>query len=78
MNKITKDMTFGDVMERDSEAAFKLMDMGLMCGGCPVAQFETIEEGCKMHGVNVKDILKKLNEKGGIKESKSKELKKNG
>jgi len=59
--KITKDMTFGDVMEKDPEAAFKLMDMGLMCGGCPIAQFETVEEGCKMHGVDVKDILDKLN-----------------
>jgi hybrid cluster-associated redox disulfide protein len=62
IKKITKEMTFGDVMERDPEAAFKLMDMGLMCGGCPIAQFETVDEGCRMHGVDVKNILKKLNE----------------
>lgn len=61
MNKIKKDMTFAELMDKYPEAAFHLMEMGLMCGGCPMAQFETIEQGCEAHGVDVKKVLKKLN-----------------
>lgn len=59
--KITKDMTFLEVMEMKPKAGFILMEKGLMCGGCAMAQFETIEEGCKLHGINVDEIIKELN-----------------
>jgi len=29
--------------------------------GCPAAQEETIEEGCSVHGIDVKKLLKELN-----------------
>jgi len=61
MVKITKDMTFAQLIEKDSEAASKLAERGLFCGGCPMAQFETIENGAKAHGINVKELLKELN-----------------
>ena len=32
--KITKDMTFAELMELDSEAGVKLAERGLFCGGC--------------------------------------------
>ncbi len=63
--KITEDMTFMEVMDKDPDAAFKLMEMGMMCGGCPIAQFETVKDGCDAHGVDVKEILDKLNEENG-------------
>ena len=31
-----------------------------MCGGCAMAQFETIEEGCLLHGIDVNKIIKEL------------------
>jgi hybrid cluster-associated redox disulfide protein len=61
---ITQDMTFMEVMEMKPEAAYTLMEMGMMCGGCPMAQFETIEDGCNAHGTDVKDVMKKINEAG--------------
>ena len=58
---ITKDMTFAELMRLDSEAARKLADRGLFCGGCPMAQFETIEAGALAHGVDVNKLIKELN-----------------
>jgi len=63
VRKIEKDMTFAEVMDTDPDAAFTLMNMGLMCGGCPMAQFETVEQGCMMHGVDADEVVGKLNEK---------------
>ena len=59
--KITKDMTFADLIKDNSKAAEKLADQGLFCGGCPMAQFETIEAGAKAHGVDVDKLIKELN-----------------
>ena len=59
--KITKDMTFVELMAKDKDAANKLADKGLFCGGCPMAQFETIENGANAHGVDVDELVKELN-----------------
>ena len=59
--KITKDMTFAELMVKDKNAAEKLADRGLFCGGCPMAQFETIENGAKAHGVDVDKLVEELN-----------------
>ena len=59
--KITKDMTFAELLALDKEAAGKLADRGLFCGGCPMAQFESIENGAKAHGVDVDELIKELN-----------------
>jgi hybrid cluster-associated redox disulfide protein len=59
--KITKDMTFAELIMQDKGAAEKLADRGLFCGGCPMAQFETIENGAAAHGVDVNELLKELN-----------------
>lgn len=59
---ITKDMTFAELMSLNSEAARKLADRGLFCGGCPMAQFETIENGASAHGVDIDKLIKELNE----------------
>ena len=60
--KITKDMTFGDLLAECPEAAEKLAERGLFCGGCPMAQFESIEGGADAHGVDVDELLGELNE----------------
>jgi len=60
--KITKDMTFAEIMELDESAAKRLADKGLFCGGCPMAQFEKLEDGAKAHGVDADKLIKGLNE----------------
>jgi hybrid cluster-associated redox disulfide protein len=63
MKKITKNMTFAELIMNDKKAAEKLADKGLFCGGCPMAQFETIEQGAAAHGIDADELVKELNSK---------------
>lgn len=59
--KITKKLTFAELIDKNPEAAEKLAEMGLFCGGCPMAQLETIENGAMAHGLDPDELIKKLN-----------------
>ena len=61
-NKISKDLTFYELIQEHPSAAEWLMEWGLMCGGCPMAQLETIEQGAMAHGLDPKKLIKELNE----------------
>ena len=61
MKKITKDMTFEEAINENPEVSSILAENGLMCATCPMAQSETIEQGCEAHGIDVEDILEKVN-----------------
>lgn len=62
MEKITKDMTIGEILELKGETVAPiLLDMGMHCLGCPSSQMETLEEACGVHGVDVEEILNKMN-----------------
>ncbi len=58
----TKDMTLGEVIAKKPEAQAILFGFGMHCFGCPVTQYETIEEAAIVHDVDLKLLLKKLNE----------------
>ncbi len=62
MNKITKDMTISQVLEVSRATAPVFFSMGMHCLGCPMSAGETVEEACAAHGVDVTEIVKKLNE----------------
>ncbi len=59
--KITKKMTFAELIEASPQAATKLAEQGLFCGGCPMAQLETIEQGAMGHGLDPDELIKQLN-----------------
>jgi len=64
--KITKKMPIGEALRIKPEAAEILFEAGMMCVGCVMAQQETIEQGCRAHGMNNKEIdelIKRLNKK---------------
>lgn len=66
--KITKDTNMGQLIMERPELAGLLLSSGMGCMGCPMAQMETIEEGCKAHGMNDKEIdkfIERLNDKKG-------------
>jgi len=54
--KVTKDMTFSEILEKHPESADVLFESGLHCIGCGAAMFETLEQGCLAHGMNKKQI----------------------
>jgi hybrid cluster-associated redox disulfide protein len=59
--KITGDLTFYELISEHPKAAEFLMEKGMMCGGCPMAQLETVEQGALAHGIDPKKLIKELN-----------------
>ena len=62
MNTITKDMVIGDLLAIDENFAAILMASGMHCVGCPSSQGEILEEAAFVHGMNVNELLGRLNE----------------
>jgi len=59
--EIKKNMTIGEIIRTNTDAAGILMSFGMGCIGCPSAQAETLEEAAMVHGIRVDEILKALN-----------------
>lgn len=62
IKEITKDMLIGDILDFDSTTAPYFMEMGMHCLGCPASRGESLEQACFVHGIDVNDMLQKLNE----------------
>ncbi|MFR1708611.1 MAG: DUF1858 domain-containing protein [Clostridium sp.] len=58
--KVTKEMTIGEIIRQNEKAAEVLMNFGMGCVGCPSSQAETLEEACMVHGLEIDDLLSKL------------------
>ncbi|HHV31961.1 DUF1858 domain-containing protein [Caproiciproducens sp. LBM24188] len=59
---ITKDMLIGDILDLDRTTAPFFMEMGMHCLGCPASRGESLEQACMVHGVDVNEMVEKLNE----------------
>lgn len=59
--KIDKTMTIGNLLDEAPEKAEILLNAGMHCLGCPASQAETLEEACMVHGIDVDELLAKLN-----------------
>ena len=59
--KITKDMCIGDVLDMETGCAKYFFEIGMHCLGCPSARGESIEQACRVHGVDVDELVAKLN-----------------
>lgn len=60
--KIDKNTKIGDLIKEAPEKAEILLKAGMHCLGCPASQAETLEEACDVHGINVDELVEKLNE----------------
>lgn len=60
--KITKDMNIIEVVQRYPDTMMVFMYAGMGCFGCHAAQFESIEEGALVHGIDVDKLVDALNE----------------
>jgi hybrid cluster-associated redox disulfide protein len=61
-DKITKSMTLGEAIQKYPETAEVLMRNGFHCLGCHMAGFETIAQGAASHGIDLKKLLKDMND----------------
>lgn len=59
--KIEKDTKIGDIVEKAPEKVDVLLEAGMHCLGCPASQAETLEEACMVHGIDVEELVEKLN-----------------
>ena len=60
--KITKEMNIVDVVQQYPDTAMVFMYAGMGCFGCHAAQFESIEEGALVHGIDPDKLVEALNE----------------
>lgn len=58
---INGDITIGELLQTAPEKANILLEAGMHCLGCPASQGETIAEACDVHGIDINELLKKLN-----------------
>ena len=58
---IEKTTTIGELLNKNPEKADILLEAGMHCIGCPASQAESIEEACMVHGIDVEELLNKLN-----------------
>ena len=58
---IDKTKKIGELLQEAPEKAQILLDAGMHCLGCPAAQMETLEEACSVHGIDVEELVEKLN-----------------
>lgn len=61
MAEITKDTTIGDILRIKPNAAPVLLEIGMHCLGCPSSAGETLEEAAMVHGVDINELLSKMN-----------------
>lgn len=59
--QITKDTLIGDILDIDSTTAPIFMGMGMHCLGCPASRGESLEDACMVHGVDVNEMVEKIN-----------------
>ncbi|EOS75453.1 MAG: DUF1858 domain-containing protein [Lachnospiraceae bacterium] len=60
MAQITKDMTIGEILRTNPNVAPVLMEAGMHCLGCPSAQAESLEEAAMVHGMDINDLMAKI------------------
>lgn len=62
MKQVDKSMIISEVLGLDNRLAPILMASGMHCLGCPSSQMESLEDACLVHGLNVDDLVGKLND----------------
>ena len=60
--QITKQMTIGEILRIDQGIIPILLESGMHCLGCPSARGESLEQACLVHGLNVDELVQKIND----------------
>lgn len=58
---ISKDMPIGEILQFHPRMLRVFLNHGLMCVGCALARFESLEQGALAHGIDVDELVKDLN-----------------
>lgn len=58
--EVTKEMTIGEILRLKPQVAPVLLEIGMHCLGCPSAQAESLEEAAMVHGIDIEELMKKV------------------
>ena len=59
---ITKQTTIEEVISSCPETVTFFNDLQMSCGSCFAVKFDTLENGALMHGMDVNDLITRLNQ----------------
>ena len=59
--RFTRDMTILEALQAHPRSRDVFMRSGMTCVNCMGAQMESIEEGARMHELDVEQLLRELN-----------------
>ena len=59
--KVTKEMSIIEIVQKYPEALPVFAKYGLGCIGCAAARFENLEAGAKVHGIDPDKMVEDLN-----------------
>ena len=62
MFEITKETIISDIMMNAPETMPLFRSIGMHCMGCAMANGETVEEACMVHGVNADEFVQAVND----------------
>lgn len=62
MAKVTKDMIIAEILQLDQGLIPILLNAGMHCLGCPSSQAESLEEAAMVHGMDVNQLVKDMND----------------
>ena len=60
--EVTKETIIGDVLDFDIDTAQFFFEIGMHCLGCPHSRGESIEDACAVHGTDVEELIKSIND----------------
>ena len=61
-SKITEDMTIREVIDKYPQSAMVFMKYNVGCVGCLAASFEKVKDIATVHGIDIKALVKDLNQ----------------
>jgi len=59
--KINRKMSIVEIVQTYPDTVSVFQNFGMGCLGCMAAQFETLEDGCLVHGIDPDQLVKALN-----------------
>lgn len=60
--EVNKDMKISDILAIEPKSAEIFMGFGMQCFACPMGSAETVEEAAMVHGIDLDELIKMLNE----------------
>ncbi len=59
---VDKSMTIEQILRTDDGLADILLSSGMHCLGCVMASGENLEQACAVHGIDVDELIARMNE----------------